>query len=275
MNKKTALITGASTGIGRATAILLNEKGYTVYAGARRTERMKDLEQMGIHSFRLDVTNEDSMTTGVTAILEKEKSVDILVNNAGYGSYGAIEDVPIEEGKRQFEVNLFGMARMIQLVLPGMRKNHYGKIINISSMGGKIWTPLGGWYHASKFAVEGFSDCLRLETQQFGINVALIEPGGVKSEWADISANHIEKYSGNTAYSSMAHGYVKTMKKNYEGNNLSSPEEIANLVLKAISAKKPKTRYLYGFMAKPMVRMKSIIGDRGYDRMMLTFCKEK
>jgi short-subunit dehydrogenase len=275
MNKKTALITGASTGIGRATAILLNEKGYTVYAGARRTERMKDLEQMGVHTFALDVTNEDSMAAGVAAILEKEKSIDILVNNAGYGSYGAIEDVPLEEGKRQFEVNLFGMARMIQLVLPGMRKNHYGKIINISSMGGKIWTPLGGWYHASKFAVEGFSDCLRLETQQFGIDVALIEPGGVKSEWADISAEHIEKYSGNTAYASMAHGYVKTMKKNYEGNNLSSPEEIANLVLKASSAKKSKTRYLYGFMAKPMVRMKGIIGDRGYDRMMLAFCKEK
>lgn len=275
MNKKTALITGASTGIGRATAILLNEKGYTVYAGARRTERMKDLEQMGIHTFALDITNEDSMATGVAAILKKEKSVDILVNNAGYGSYGAIEDVPIEEGKRQFEVNLFGMARMIQLVLPGMRKNRYGKIINISSMGGKIWTPLGGWYHASKFAVEGFSDCLRLETRQFGIDVTLIEPGGVKSEWADISADHIEQYSGNTAYASMAHGYVKTMKKNYEGNNLSSPEEIANLVLKAISAKKPKTRYLYGFMAKPMVRMKGIIGDRGYDRMMLAFCKEK
>ena len=127
MNKKTALITGASTGIGRAIAILLNEKGYTVYAGARRTERMEDLEQMGIHAFALDVTDEASMTAGVAAILKKEKSVDILVNNSGYGSYGAIEDIPIEEGKRQFEVNLFGMARMIQLVLPGMRKNHYGK----------------------------------------------------------------------------------------------------------------------------------------------------
>lgn len=275
MNKKTALITGASTGIGRATAILLNEKGYTVYAGARRTERMKDLEQMGIHTFALDVTDEDSMAVGVAAILEKEKSVDILVNNAGYGSYGAIEDVPLEEGKRQFEVNLFGMARMIQLVLPGMRKNHYGKIINISSMGGKIWTPLGGWYHASKFAVEGFSDCLRLETQQFGIDVVLVEPGGVKSEWADISAEHIEKYSGNTAYASMAHGYVKTMKKNYDGNNMSSPEEIASLVLKAISVKQPKTRYLYGFMAKPMVWLKGILGDRGYDRMILNFCKDK
>ena len=275
MNKKTALITGASTGIGRATAILLNEKGYTVYAGARRMERMKDLEQMGIHTFALDVTDEDSMAAGVAAILEKEKSVDILVNNAGYGSYGAIEDVPIEEGKRQFEVNLFGMARMIQLVLPGMRNNHYGKIINISSMGGKIWTPLGGWYHASKFAVEGFSDCLRLETQQFGIDVVLVEPGGVKSEWADISAEHIETYSGNTAYASMAHGYVKTMKKNYDGNQMSSPEEIASLVLKAISTEKPRTRYLYGFMAKPMVWLKGILGDRGYDRMILNFCKDK
>lgn len=274
MNKKTALITGASTGIGRATAILLNQKGYTVYAGARRVERMKDLERMGIHTFSLDVTDDKSMTESVTEILRKEKSIDVLVNNAGYGSYGAIEDVPIEEGKRQFEVNLFGMARMIQLVLPKMREDRYGKIVNISSMGGKIWTPLGGWYHASKFAVEGFSDCLRMETRQFGIDVILVEPGGVKSEWADISAEHIEKYSGNSAYSSMAQGYVKTMKKNYDGNNLSEPEEIAQLIFKAITADKPKTRYLYGFMAKPMVRMKGIMGDRGYDKMMLNFCKE-
>lgn len=274
MNKKTALITGASTGIGRATAILLNQKGYTVYAGARRVERMKDLERMGIHTFALDVTDDKSMTESVTEILRKEKSIDVLVNNAGYGSYGAIEDVPIEEGKRQFEVNLFGMARMIQLVLPKMRDNRYGKIVNISSMGGKIWTPLGGWYHASKFAVEGFSDCLRMETKQFGVDVILVEPGGVKSEWADISAEHIEKYSGNSAYSSMAQGYVKTMKKNYDGNNLSEPEEIAQLIFKAITANKPKTRYLYGFMAKPMVKMKGIMGDRGYDKMMLNFCKE-
>ncbi len=274
MNRKTALITGASAGIGRATAMLLKKKGYSVYAGARRTSRMKDLEQMGIHTFSLDVTDDESMTASVKAVLEKEQSIDVLVNNAGYGSYGAIEDVPIKEGKRQFEVNLFGMARMIQLVLPKMRENHYGKIINISSMGGKIWTPLGGWYHASKFAVEGFSDCLRMETQQFGIDVILVEPGGVKSEWADISAEHIEKYSGNSAYASMANGYVKTMKKNYEGNNLSDPEEIADLILKAITVNKPKTRYLYGFMAKPMVRMKGIIGDRGYDKMMLNFCKE-
>lgn len=138
MNRKTALITGASSGIGRLTAIKMNQKGYTVYAGARRVERMKDLEEMGIHTVYLDVTDDDSMTKCVEDILKKEGSVDILVNNAGYGSYGTIEEVPIEEGRRQMEVNLFGMARMIQLVLPKMRQNHYGKIINISSMGGKI-----------------------------------------------------------------------------------------------------------------------------------------
>ncbi len=274
MNKKTALITGASAGIGKATAILLHQKGYSVYAGARRTELMTDLEQMGINTFALDVTDDQSMTTNVINILKKEQSIDVLVNNAGYGSYGAIEDVPIEEGKRQFEVNLFGMARMVQLVLPKMRDNHFGKIVNISSMGGKIWTPLGGWYHASKFAVEGFSDCLRLETQQFGIDVILIEPGGVKSEWASISAKHIKKYSGNSAYKSMANGYVNTMNKNYNGNNLSNPEEIANLIFKSITSNKPKTRYLYGFMAKPMVAIKNIIGDRGYDKIIKNFCKE-
>lgn len=273
MNRKTALITGASSGIGRLTAIKMNQKGYTVYAGARRVERMKDLEEMGIHTVYLDVTDDDSMTKCVEDILKKEGSVDILVNNAGYGSYGTIEEVPMEEGRRQMEVNLFGMARMIQLVLPKMRQNHYGKIINISSMGGKIWTPLGGWYHASKFAVEGFSDCLRLETEQFGIDVVLIEPGGVKSEWADISASHIEKYSGNGPYKELANGYVNLMRKNYKGNNLSQPEEIADLIIKAVEARKPKTRYLYGFMAKPMVVMKNLLGDRHYDHLLVRMGK--
>lgn len=273
MDRRTVLITGASSGIGRETAIVMKEHGYRVYAGARRVERMVDLERMGIYTVALDVTDEESMTSCISDIIRKEGSVDILVNNAGYGSYGTIEEVPIEEGRRQMDVNLFGLARMTQLVLPGMRENHYGKIINVSSMGGKIWTPLGGWYHASKFAVEGLSDCLRLETESFGIDVVLIEPGGVKSEWADISAQHIEKYSGNGPYKKLANGYVNLMKRNYSGNNLSDPKEIAELILKAVTVKKPKTRYLYGFMAKPMVFFKNILGDRLYDRLLIRMCK--
>ena len=164
---KTALVTGASSGIGESTVELLLSAGATVYAAARRVEKMSDLEKAGAHLIKMDVTDEASMVAGINSILEKEGSIDILVNNAGYGSYGAIEDVPIDEARRQFEVNIFGLARLTQLVLPGMRQNRYGKIVNISSMGGKIYTSFGGWYHATKHALEGFSDCLRLETEPF------------------------------------------------------------------------------------------------------------
>lgn len=176
MNKKTVLITGASSGIGRATAIELSQRGYSVYARARRMDRLRDLECFGIHPVQLDVTDEISMTSCVNEIFEKEGSIDILINNAGYGSYGAVEDVPLSEGRYQMEVLLFGTARLIQLVLLKMRENHYGKIVNVTSMGGRIWTMLGAWYHAGKFAVEGFSNSLRIETKPFGIDVEISLP---------------------------------------------------------------------------------------------------
>ena len=152
MNKKVALITGASSGIGESAAILLHNAGFKVYGAARRLEKMKSLEEQGISTISLDITDEDSILNCVNTILEKEGSIDVLVNNAGYGSYGAVEDVPMEEARRQFDVNIFGLARLTQLVLPKMREHSYGKIVNISSMGGKIYTPFGAWYHATKHA---------------------------------------------------------------------------------------------------------------------------
>ncbi|MGL5066248.1 MAG: oxidoreductase [Sarcina sp.] len=179
--KKVALITGASSGIGFDTAIELQKKGYIIYGAARRVDRLETLKKNGINVIALDVTNEESMVKCVETILAKEGRIDVLVNNAGYGSFGAIEDVSMEEARRQVEVNVFGLARMTQLVLPSMRANKYGKIVNISSMAGKMHTPFGGWYHATKFAVEGFSDCLRMEVAEFGIDVILVEPGGIKT----------------------------------------------------------------------------------------------
>ena len=154
---------------------------------------MADLEKDGITPVALDLTRDGSIAACVNTILSKEKSIDVLVNNAGYGSYGAIEDVPLEEGRRQFEVNLFGMARLIRLVTPAMREQHYEKIVSISSMGGKIWTKFGGWYHATKYAVEGLSDCLRMELQSFGIDVVVVEPGGIKTDWGLITAENLKK----------------------------------------------------------------------------------
>ena len=177
----------------------------------------------------------------------------------------------MEEAKRQFEVNLFGMARLIQLVTPKMRENHYGKIVNVSSMGGKIWTKFGGWYHATKFAVEGFSDCLRMELKPFGIDVIVVEPGGIKTDWGIIAANHLKDTSKGGAYEEYANKAAEGMIKNYSGNMLAKPELIAKTIKKAVTKKRPKTRYLVGFMAKPMVLTQKIFGDRVYDWVIKNF----
>jgi NAD(P)-dependent dehydrogenase (short-subunit alcohol dehydrogenase family) len=268
MKDKTALITGASSGIGKETAKALLEEGYTVYAAARRVEKMKDLERIGAKPIAMDVTDDDSMVSGVNSILEREGSIDILINNAGYGSYGAIEDVPIDEARRQFEVNVFGLARLTQLVLPGMRQNRYGKVVNISSMGGKIYTPFGGWYHATKHALEGFSDCLRWETAPFGIDVIVIEPGGIATPWGQIAANNLKKTSGSGAYAEAAIKAADGTAEMYSGDRLSPPRLIAETILKAVTARRPKTRYAVGFMARPVIFLRWLLSDRMFDRII-------
>lgn len=179
------------------------------------------LEKDGITPVALGLTKDESIVECVNTIFSKEKRIDVLVNNAGYGSYGAIEDVPLEEGRRQFDVNLFGMARLIQLVTPTMRKNHDGKIVNISSMGGKVWMKFGGWYHATKYAIEGLSDCLRMELKPLGIDVIVVEPGGIKTDWDIIAAENLKKTSANGAYTDMANKAANGMIKNYSGNMIS------------------------------------------------------
>jgi len=265
---KTALVTGASSGIGQETALLLKKHGFTVYGAARRVERMQVLEQQGIQILPLDVTREESMVNCVDTIVQRSGSVDILVNNAGYGSYGAVEDVPVDEARRQFEVNLFGLARITQLVLPGMRENGFGKIVNISSMGGKIYAPFGAWYHATKHALEGFSDCLRLETRPFGVDVVIIEPGGIATEWGIIAAENLRETSGSGAYSKSANQTADGMHKMYSGNSLSPPALIAKTIVKSVTARRPKTRYAVGYMAKPAMFLRRWLTDRMYDRLI-------
>lgn len=268
MNKKVALITGASSGIGESAAVLLHRAGFKVYGAARRVEKMKSLEEKGISVISLDVTDEDSIVNCVNTITEKEGSIDVLVNNAGYGSYGAIEDVPMEEARRQFDVNMFGLARLTQLVLPGMREKRYGKIINVSSMGGKIYTPFGGWYHATKHALEGWSDCLRIEVKPFGIDVVIVEPGGIKTPWGIIAAENLKKTSGSGAYAVQANKTAESTVKTYSSNQLTEPEVIGKVILKAVTVRRPKTRYVKGFMAKPGIFMRKWFGDRFMDRVL-------
>ena len=247
---KIVLVTGASSGIGKETAIKLKEKGFTVYGAARRTDRLVELEKKGIIGISLDVTNEESMCRCINNIIDKEGRIDILINNAGYGSYGAIEDVPMEEARRQIEVNLFGLARMTQLVIPKMRENKFGKIVNISSMAGRVWTPFGGWYHATKFAVEGFSASLRMEVKSFGIDVIVVEPGGIKTDWGIIAADNLRKVSKDGVYFENASKTADGMAKTYTSNSLTDPKKIANCITKAVIVKRPKTRYLLGYGAK-------------------------
>ncbi len=271
MSKKVALITGASSGIGKETAKLFVQNGFVVYGASRKIEKMTELKTVGVNLLAMDVTDEASMVAGVNEILQKENRIDVLVNNAGYGSYGALEDVPMSEAKYQFEVNIFGLARLTQLVLPHMRKQHSGKIINISSIGGSFGEPHGSWYHATKFAVEGLSDSLRPELKQFGIDVIIIKPGAILTEWSSIARENLIKVSGNSVYKTMVQKHVK-MLENADKNG-SQPIVVAKTILKAATVKCPKTRYATGSQAKVLLFIKSILSDKLFDKMMLSMMK--
>jgi len=263
MVHKVALVTGASSGIGAATARRLHEGGLVVYAGARRVERMQPLADAGIQVRSLDVCDDSSLSRVIEEIITDNGRIDVLINNAGYGSYGSVEDVPLSEGRYQLEVNLFGMARLIQLVLPRMRAAGSGKIINISSMGGHFGEPLGAWYHASKFAVEGFSDSLRLELHDFGIDVILIEPGAIESEWSTGAVESAERYSSNTAYAPQ----VRAMRALYAcaDRMASGPEIVAEVILKSINAARPKPRYAVPLAARLIITAYRVVPDRILD----------
>ena len=268
MTTKVALVTGGSSGIGEATALKLQELGYTTYAAARRVQRMEHLTTTGIRPLAMDVTDEESMESGVKHILAEEGRIDVLVNNAGYGSYGALEDVPMSEARSQFEVNVFGAARLIQLVLPHMREQRSGTIINITSMGGKIYTPLGAWYHATKFALEALSDCLRMEVEPFGINVVVIEPGGINTEWGGIAAQKLRTVSGSGPYADQAGAVAESLTSETNRRRQSPPTVIANAIARAVTAHRPKTRYAVGYGARPMIFLHEVLPNRWFDAFM-------
>ncbi|NMD47371.1 MAG: SDR family NAD(P)-dependent oxidoreductase [Propionibacterium sp.] len=261
---RVALVTGASSGIGAATARRLARAGLTVYGAARRLDRLAELAADGVRAVELDVTSDDSMTAAVDHVLSEAGRIDVLVNNAGYGSYGAIEDVPMAEARRQIEVNLFGLARMIQLVVPGMRGRGGGTIVNITSIGGKITTPLGGWYHASKFAVEGLSDALRTELAPFGIDVVVIEPGGIATEWGDIAMESAKAASGDGAYAERVAAASAAMEGPIAQRG-SDPDVVARTIERSVTAGRPRTRYAVGFMAKPSLIARRVLPDRSMD----------
>jgi short-subunit dehydrogenase len=290
------LITGCSSGIGRAAAISLHAAGLTVYATARQVDAVAGLARQGINTLALDVTDEASMTEAVAAVEEAAGPVGVLVNNAGYGLYGPVEQMPMDEIRRQFETNFFGLVRLTQLVLPGMRRRGRGRILNVSSMGGRITLPGGAFYHASKYAVEALSDALRMEVAQFGIDVVLIEPGPVKTPWNDVAAASLSTATpvgagsspggvgpggsdggpGDAAAGGDPYATYKTAvgasfgraQSGLVGRLGSTSEDIAKVITQAVTARRPRARYLINPVAKSLVVMNQVLPARAYDSMM-------
>lgn len=268
MQQKVILITGASSGIGYDAALMLAEQGHKVYGAARRGELLEQLRERGVTPIRMDVTDEASMVDGVNSIIDVEGRIDVLINNAGYGYMGAIENVTIAEAKRQLEVNVFGLARLTQLVLPYMRKQHSGRIINTSSVAGKAVIPFGGWYNVSKYSVEALSDALRIEVKPFGIKVCLIEPGGIKTDWGIIAADNLEASSKETAYQNAGLSMARLLRKGYTSNLLSNPRRIAKAIARAVNAKKPRIRYRLGAGSGLIVFLHAVLPARWWDWIM-------
>ncbi len=260
--KKVAIVTGASSGIGKKTALRFLKEGYAVHAGARRLDAMRDLEQQGAYLHALDLTKGANIDAFVAEVFAQSGRIDVLVNNAGYGLYGSVEEVPLDAARDQMEVNVFGLVHMIQATLPIMRQQGSGRIINISSIGGKVWTLLGAWYHASKFAVEGFSDSLRNEVRPFGIDVVVIEPGAITTEWSTIAAENVKKMSGNGPYREQAEATAHLFMTERAS---AAPQVIADVIWRAASTRHPKTRYAAPFFINIILGLRRALSDRLFD----------
>jgi NADP-dependent 3-hydroxy acid dehydrogenase YdfG len=268
---KAVLVTGCSSGIGRATAEHLAANGWKVYATARRVESIEDLSDSGCVTLALDVTDEASMRTAVDAVEQAEGAIGVLVNNAGYSQSGAVETVSLDDVRRQFETNVFGLLRMCQLVLPGMRNQRWGKIVNISSMGGRLVFPGGGAYHGTKFAVEAFSDALRFEVRGFGIDVILIEPGLITTRFGEVGAASVGESRSDGPYAEFNDAVAKGTAEVYEGGLArlgGGPEVVAKKIEKAVTARRPKTRYPVTASARLALGQRAIVSDRMWDRLM-------
>ncbi len=264
------LVTGCSSGIGRAIVEDLLRQRHTVWATARRVDTLTDLEARGAHVLPLDVTDEQSMAAAVAEVEAASGAVGTLVNNAGYGEYGAVEEVDLDKVRAMFETNVFGLARMCQLVLPGMRVAGRGRIVNIGSMGGRFTFPLGGYYHATKYAVEALTDALRVEVKPFGVTVALVEPGVTRSSFVDRSTASEGMAGGPDSPYAAARATVSSSNNDAYSNRMlsASPESVAQVVTSAVESDRPRTRYLLTPAAKAMAATHTIAGDRVWDRLM-------
>jgi NAD(P)-dependent dehydrogenase (short-subunit alcohol dehydrogenase family) len=260
---KVCLITGASSGIGLATALELSRGGHTVYGAARRVGRMDAIREAGGYALQMDARSEADLDRAVATVLEEQGRIDVLVNNAGTVLHGAAEDVPLDVARDQLEVNLLAPARLVQLALPGMRDRRSGTIVNVSSIGGEISLPLGAWYYASKHALEGYSDSLRMEVAPFGVNVVIIQPGIIRTEFEDRTAAQLREYSGRGAYRDMAEAMARRGETGLADG--SDPTVVAEAVRDAIEAERPETRYAVGRLAERLLTLNRTLSDREFD----------
>jgi NADP-dependent 3-hydroxy acid dehydrogenase YdfG len=268
---KVVLVTGCSSGIGKATALSFVKAGYITYATARRPETLQELRAQNCHTLQLDVTDETSMKTAVQEIERKHGAVDILVNNAGYGLNGPVEELDMANVKHQFETNVFGLVRLSQLVLPGMRHKGWGRVINVGSVGGTFTAPGAGAYHASKWAVESFNDALRYEVKPFGVDVVLIQPTGVYTEFDKKIAVSSAPLSSNSPYKFFMENHVKTTTQMFSENSsagIIKAEDVAKTILNAVQARRPRTRYKVGLSAHLYSGLRRIVSDRQWDAVM-------
>ena len=265
---RVALVTGASSGIGKATAAALVAAGFTTYATARRVETLAELQAAGCETLPLDVTSEESMVAAIHAVEAAHGGIDVLVNNAGYGEYGPLEELALENVRREFETNVFGLLRMCQLVLPGMRERKWGRIINVSSMGGEMSLPAGGAYHASKYAVEALSDVLRAEVAAFGVAVSVIQPGGVRTNFATRTAGSSALRTDGSPYARMNTQLVAATASDAFQRFWHSPEDIARVIVRAAQATRPHTRYKISVEAHLLPALRLLLPDRGWDALV-------
>ena len=262
-----ALVTGASSGIGEAAAVALAEAGWTVVGAARRLERLESLRTKGVTPHVVDVSDDESMVTLVDDVVAEHGRIDVLVNNAGYSVFGAVEDVPVEVARRQLEVNVLGLSRMSQLVLPHMRAAGAGRIINIASVAGHVSEPLGGWYHASKYAVEALSDAMRMELAPHGVRVAIIEPGAIRTEFGDIAADSLAEYSGSGAYAAQARRMARAHERMF-GADAAEVDVVVDAIAHAATARRPRSRYQVPASARAMVAATKVVPSPVMDAVM-------
>jgi NAD(P)-dependent dehydrogenase (short-subunit alcohol dehydrogenase family) len=262
------LVTGCSSGIGKATARRLVERGGLVFASARKLEAIEDLATLGCRTIALDVTSEASMRDAVAAVEREAGAVGVLVNNAGYSLSGAVETVSLAQASAQFEVNLWGVARLCQLVLPGMRRQRFGRIVNVSSMGGKLTFPGGGFYHASKHAVEALSDALRYEVAGFGVDVIVVEPGIIRTGFAAAALAQMPSQV-DEVYAEFNGAVARATREVYEHGLLArlgaDPAAVARVIERAIGARRPKARYRVDLAGRILLAQRALLPDRVWD----------